>query len=60
MQSARAVFENTMSQTGYTSLCDFINAAVDDKVAALERTYNSGHPSGHGKFRKQAPVPPQS
>lgn len=38
----RAVFKNTMRQTGYNSLSDFINAAVDDKVAALEHNYNDG------------------
>jgi Centromere-binding protein ParB C-terminal len=38
----RAVFSNTRRETGYTSLSDFINAAVDDKIAALEQAFNAG------------------
>jgi hypothetical protein len=39
----RAVFSNTRRETGYTSLSDFINAAVNDKIAALEQAFNAGH-----------------
>jgi hypothetical protein len=38
----RAVFSNTRRETGYTSLSDFINAAVDEKIAALEQAFNAG------------------
>ena len=40
----RAAYLNTQLQTGYSSLSEFINAAIDEKVSALESTYNDGNP----------------
>ena len=40
----RAAYINTQAQTHYTSLSEFINAAVNEKVAALEAEYNAGQP----------------
>jgi hypothetical protein len=54
----RAVFKNTMRQTGYNSLSDFINAAVDDKVAALEHTYNDGRQWAPLGARENPPAKP--
>lgn len=38
----RAAYLNTQLQTRYRSLSEFINAAIDEKVSALEKTYNGG------------------
>lgn len=40
----RAAYLNTQLQTGYSSLSEFINAAIDEKVSTLESTYNNGTP----------------
>lgn len=40
----RAAYLNTQLQTGYSSLSEFINAAIDEKVGTLETTYNNGSP----------------
>lgn len=40
----RAVFLNTRLETGFNSLSDFINAAVDEKVLELEKVHNEGWP----------------
>ncbi|WP_422759342.1 ParB family protein [Paenarthrobacter sp. C1] len=38
----RAAYLNTQMHTRYRSLSEFINAAIDEKVSALEQTYNGG------------------
>lgn len=38
----RAAYLNTQLNTRYRSLSEFINAAIDEKVSALEQTYNGG------------------
>lgn len=38
----RAAYLNTQMYTRYRSLSEFINAAIDEKVDALEKTYNGG------------------
>lgn len=38
----RAAYLNTQLHTRYRSLSEFINAAIDEKVSALEKTYNGG------------------
>lgn len=38
----RAAYLNTQMLTRYRSLSEFINAAIDEKVSALEKTYNGG------------------
>ena len=38
----RAAYLNTQLHTRYRSLSEFINAAIDEKVSALEKTYTSG------------------
>lgn len=38
----RAAYLNTQMHTRYRSLSEFINAAIDEKVGALEKTYNGG------------------
>ena len=38
----RAAYMNTQMHTRYRSLSEFINAAIDEKVGALEKTYNGG------------------
>lgn len=38
----RAAYMNTQMHTGHRSLSEFINAAIDEKVSALEQTYNKG------------------
>lgn len=40
----RAAYLNTQLQTGYSSLSEFINAAIDEKISTLETTYNNGNP----------------
>lgn len=40
----RAAFINTQGQTHHTSLSEFINAAIMEKVSALEAQYNEGQP----------------
>lgn len=40
----RAAFHATKDILGYASLSEFINAAVNDKVAGLEAEYNGGQP----------------
>ncbi len=40
----RAVFLNTRLETGFNSLSDFINAAVDEKILELEKVHNEGWP----------------
>lgn len=40
----RGAFLNTVPMTGYSSLSEFINAAVAEKVAGLEHSYNGGQP----------------
>lgn len=39
----RAAYLNTQLHTGYRSLSEFINAAIDEKVSSLELTYNDGN-----------------
>lgn len=38
----RAAYLNTQLHTRYRSLSEFINAAIDEKVSALEQAYNGG------------------
>ena len=38
----RAAYMNTQLHTRYRSLSEFINMAIDEKVSALEKTYNGG------------------
>jgi hypothetical protein len=38
----RAAYMNTQMHTRYRSLSEFINMAIDEKVSALEKTYNGG------------------
>nr|AXV46446.1 putative partitioning protein ParB [Arthrobacter sp.]AXV46482.1 putative partitioning protein ParB [Arthrobacter sp.] len=38
----RAAYMNTQMHTGHRSLSEFINAAIDEKVSALEQVYNKG------------------
>jgi len=38
----RAAYMNTQMHTGHRSLSEFINAAIDEKVSALEQAYNQG------------------
>lgn len=38
----RAAYMNTQMHTGHRSLSEFINAAIDEKVSALEQTHNKG------------------
>ncbi|MCB5291492.1 ParB family protein [Arthrobacter sp. SO3] len=38
----RAAYLNTQMHTRYRSLSEFINAAIDEKVSALEKDYNGG------------------
>nr|WP_015061702.1 hypothetical protein [Arthrobacter sp. 31.31]AFK88709.1 Yag1E [Arthrobacter sp. 31.31] len=38
----RAAYLNTQLHTRYRSLSEFINAAIDEKVGALEQAYNGG------------------
>lgn len=38
----RAAYLNTQLHTRYRSLSEFINAAIDEKVSALEQAYNRG------------------
>lgn len=38
----RAAYINTQMHTGYRSLSELINAAIDEKVSALEEAYNRG------------------
>lgn len=38
----RAAYLNTQLHTRYRSLSEFINAAIDEKVSALEQTCNGG------------------
>lgn len=38
----RAAYLNTQMHTGHRSLSEFINAAIDEKVSALEQAYNRG------------------
>src|SRR4051794_28076507 len=40
----RAAYLNTVEQTGYATLSEFINAAVNEKTAGLERDFNNGEP----------------
>ncbi|MDF2049581.1 hypothetical protein [Arthrobacter sp. Cr_A7] len=40
----RAAFYATKDTLGYASLSEFINAAVNEKVAGLEAAYNDGQP----------------
>ncbi|TQJ62184.1 hypothetical protein FBY31_4579 [Arthrobacter sp. SLBN-100] len=55
----RAAFLNTQQATGFSSLSEFINAAVDEKVAGLEQEHNDGHtwsPLGAGEIPQGKPV----
>lgn len=59
----RAAFLNTKQATGFSSLSEFINAAVDEKVAGLEQEHNDGHtwsPLGPGEIPQGKPVGLQS
>ena len=59
----RAAFLNTKQATGFSSLSEFINAAVDEKVAGLEREHNHGQtwsPLGAGEIPQGKPVGLQS
>ena len=40
----RGAYLNTVEQTGYATLSEFINAAVNEKTAGLERDFNNGEP----------------
>lgn len=40
----RAAYLNTREQTGLATLSEFINAAVNEKTAELERHFNDGDP----------------
>jgi Centromere-binding protein ParB C-terminal len=49
---------NTVQHTGYASLSEFINAAVEEKVTGLERQYNAGNawePRAAGEIPKGKP-----
>lgn len=55
----RAAFLNTQPVTGFSSLSEFINAAVDEKVAGLEQEHHDGHPwspLGAGEIPQGKPV----
>lgn len=41
---ARAAFVSTQAQTGYRTLSEFINAAIDRECHRLEAAYNDGEP----------------
>lgn len=55
----RAAFLNTGAHTGFNSLSDFINAAIEDKIAGLEQAHNEGRPwqpLGAGEIPRGKPV----
>lgn len=59
----RAAFLNTQSVTGFSSLSEFINAAVDEKVAGLEQDHHGGRPwspLGAGEIPQGKPARLQS
>ncbi|MFF2317854.1 hypothetical protein ACFVTE_16470 [Arthrobacter sp. NPDC058097] len=59
----RAAFLNTRAITGFASLSEFINAAIEEKVAGLEQAHNDGcpwSPLGAGEIPQGKPAGLQS